>query len=357
MIKSKQDRIPAILESEKIEALLVTSPVNRRYLTGFTGTSGTVLVTATKMYLFTDFRYIEQATQQAPSVEVVETSQAPWTTIAQTLKDLGLSRIGFERGHVTVEMYEALPKREGIEWVGTTHLIERKLRPYKTPEEILKIKRAAELADEAFMHIVSLIRPGVTERELALELKWFMEKRGADGVAFDTIVASGERGALPHGVASNKKIRTGEFITFDFGALLDGYVSDMTRTVAVGSVDPELLKIYDTVLRAQERALTGIRAGEHARAIDHLARSLIEEAGYGPRFGHSTGHGIGLDVHEWPTLSSRSEAVLEEDMVVTVEPGIYIPGLGGVRIEDDVLVIKDGYEVLTHAPKTLLVVG
>lgn len=357
MTQLKKVDIPAMLESEGIEALLVTSPVNRRYVTGFTGTSGTVLVTATKIYLFTDFRYIEQATQQAPEVKVVEASQTPWTTIAQTLKELGLSRVGFEREHVTVEMYDALPKSDGIEWVGTTHLIGRKLRPFKTPEEILKIKRAAQLADEAFMHIVSLIKPGVTERELALELKWFMEKRDADGVAFDTIVASGERGALPHGVASNKKIRSGEFITFDFGALLDGYVSDITRTVAVGTVNPELLKIYDTVLRAQERALAGIRAGVHARDIDHLARSLIEEAGYGPRFGHSTGHGIGLEVHEWPTLSTRSEAILEEGMVVTVEPGIYVPQLGGVRIEDDVLVTKDGYEVLTHAPKTLLVVG
>ncbi|MDY0323842.1 MAG: aminopeptidase P family protein, partial [Candidatus Carbobacillus sp.] len=158
--------MPTMLENEGIEALLVTSPVNRRYVTGFTGTSGTVLVTATKMYLFTDFRYIEQAAQQAPEVEVVETSQTPWTAIAHTLKALGLSRVGFEREHVTVEMYDALPKNDGIEWVGTTHLIGRKLRPYKTPEEILKIKRAAQLADEAFMHIVSLIKPGVTEREL-----------------------------------------------------------------------------------------------------------------------------------------------------------------------------------------------
>ncbi|MBE3593553.1 MAG: aminopeptidase P family protein [Candidatus Carbobacillus altaicus] len=352
-----REKIISLLKEEGIEALFVTSPANRRYLTGFTGSSGMVLLTETETYLFTDFRYTEQAMQEAPEVEVVESSHSPWDTIAEKLKHLGISRVGFEREHVTVEMYDALPKGDGLQWIGTTHLVGRKLRPYKSPEEIAKIKRACALADEAFMHILSLIAPGVTERELALELKWFMEKHGADGTSFETIVASGDRGALPHGVASNKKIRAGELITFDFGALLDGYVSDITRTVAVGQVDQALLTIYDTVLRAQERALAGIRAGVRAREIDQLARSLIEEAGYGERFGHSTGHGLGLEVHEWPVLSGRSEAVLEDGMVVTVEPGIYVPGLGGVRIEDDVLVTQDGYELLTAAPKTLLVVG
>ena len=230
-----------------------------------------------------------------------------------------------------------------------------KLRMIKTDDEIRTIRRAAEIADEAFSHILTFIKPGVTELEVSNELEFFMRRLGASESSFDTIVASGKRSALPHGVATGKTIENGDMVTLDFGALYDGYVSDITRTVAVGEPTEELKKIYHIVLEAQMRACSALKPGMTGKEADAVARDYIKDHGYGEAFGHSTGHGIGLEVHEGPGLSFRSDTVLKPGMVVTVEPGIYVPGLGGVRIEDDVLITEDGCELLTSSPKELII--
>lgn len=230
-----------------------------------------------------------------------------------------------------------------------------KLRLIKTESEIKILKEAADIADAAFKHILEFIRPGVTELEVSNELEFFMRKAGAISSSFDIIVASGYRSALPHGVASDKIIETGDFVTLDFGAYYKGYVSDITRTVAVGKPDDKLKEIYGIVLEAQLRGLAGIKPGMTGKEADALTRNFIAQKGYGENFGHSTGHGIGLEVHEGPALSIKSDTVLEPGMVVTVEPGIYIPGLGGVRIEDDTLITKDHNETLNHSTKELII--
>jgi Xaa-Pro aminopeptidase len=225
----------------------------------------------------------------------------------------------------------------------------------KTDSEIKILKVAADIADAAFKHMVEYIRPGLTEMEVSNELEFFMRKAGATSSSFDTIVASGYRGALPHGVASDKIIEKGDMITLDYGAYYKGYVSDITRTLAVGEPDEKLKEIYDIVLQAQMRGMDGIKPGMSGKEADALTRDYITEKGYGEYFGHSTGHGIGLEVHEGPSLASKSEIILEPGMVVTVEPGIYIPGLGGVRIEDDTLITSDHNETLTHSTKDLII--
>jgi Xaa-Pro aminopeptidase len=240
------------------------------------------------------------------------------------------------------------------ELVPVSGLVE-KLRLIKTDAEIKILKEAAQIADAAFTHILSFIRPGVSELAVSNELEFFMRKQGAAASSFDIIVASGHRSALPHGVASEKLIETGEFVTLDFGAYYKGYCSDITRTITVGEPSQDLKDIYDVVLEAQLRGLDGIRAGVTGKEADALTRDYITEKGYGQYFGHSTGHGIGLEIHEGPGLSIRSDTVLEPGMAVTVEPGIYIAGLGGVRIEDDVIVTKEGNEILTHSPKELII--
>ena len=230
-----------------------------------------------------------------------------------------------------------------------------KIRLIKTPEEINIIKVACEIADQAFSHILNFIKPGITELEVSNELEFFMRKQGATASSFDTIVASGLRSALPHGVATNKEIENGDFVTLDFGAIYNGYVSDITRTIAVGKPSNQLIEMYETVLESQLLALQHVKPGMTGREADNIARDFLKSKGYGEAFGHSTGHGIGLEIHEGPTLSSRSDTVLEPNMVVTIEPGIYLPGIGGVRIEDDIVITETGNEKLTHSKKELII--
>ncbi|MFO7264175.1 MAG: Xaa-Pro dipeptidase [Bacillaceae bacterium G1] len=343
------------LEQEGLDALLVTEPNNRRYMSGFTGTSGMVVITPQKAWLITDFRYIEQASQQAPLFEVVEHHGDAVHTLKQLLHDAGAGKLGFDAQHLTyaeyVKLVEAL---QPIQLVSTSEWVER-LRWIKEPEEIDHIRKAAVIADEAFRHVLTILRPGIKERDVAAELEYKMRQLGASGPAFDTIVASGPRSALPHGVAGERVLTEGDLVTLDFGARYEGYCSDLTRTVAIGSVDARLQEIFRIVLEAQELGLSRIRAGMTGREADAVVRDYISARGYGAAFGHATGHAIGLDIHESPSLSKRCETVLEPGMVLTVEPGIYLPGLGGVRIEDDVLVTADGLEVLTGAPKHLIV--
>ncbi|MGP3559844.1 M24 family metallopeptidase [Geobacillus sp. BK01] len=350
----KLEKLRTLLEERHIDGLLVTNGYNRRYITGFTGTAGVALVSRQGAVFITDFRYVEQASKQVEGFEIVQHSGLIVEEIARQVKRLGVAKLGFEQEHVTYAAYKAYEEAIGAELVPTSSMVE-KLRLIKSEAEIKILKEAAEIADAAFAHILSFIRPGVKEMEVANELEFFMRKQGASSSSFDTIVASGYRSALPHGVASDKTIERGEFVTLDFGAYYKGYCSDLTRTVAVGGISAELKTIYEIVLEAQRRGLSGLKAGMTGKEADALTRDYIREQGYGDYFGHSTGHGIGLEIHEGPTLSFRSDAVLEPGMVVTVEPGIYIPGLGGVRIEDDAVITADGNEALTHSPKELII--
>jgi len=342
------------LAAEGLNALLVTEPNNRRYMSGFSGTSGMVVITLQNTWLLTDFRYIEQASQQAPLFEVVEHHGDAVHTLKQLLKDAGAEKLGFDARHLTYAEYVKLAEElRPIQLVSTAEWVEQ-LRWVKEPEEIAQIRQAAAIADEAFRHVLTMLRPGLRERDVAAELEYKMRQLGASGPAFDTIVASGPRSALPHGVAGERVLAAGDLVTLDFGARYHGYCSDLTRTVALGSVDGRLKEIYQIVLEAQEIGLSKIRAGMTGREADALVRSHIAARGYGDAFGHATGHALGLDIHESPSLSKRCETVLQPGMVLTVEPGIYLPGLGGVRIEDDVLLTSDGLEVLTGAPKHLI---
>ncbi|HSH25022.1 MAG TPA: Xaa-Pro peptidase family protein [Massilibacterium sp.] len=343
-----------IMEQQKVEAILITGLENRRYITGFTGSSGVALITEKEAKLVTDFRYIEQANTEASHFEIVKHTGPMTEEVAKQVKQLGIKTLAFERDHLTYALYE-LYKKEVEATLVPVHGLVEKLRLIKDKEEIKIIKEAAKIADASFNHILSFIQPGVKEIDIATELEYFMRKSGATSSSFDTIVASGVRSSLPHGVASEKIIENGDFVTLDFGAYYKGYCSDMTRTVAVGFIDSKLQEIYEIVLEAQKRGIEGIKSGITGKEADAFTRDYIDSKGYGDYFGHSTGHGIGLEIHEGPALSIRSDVILQPGMVVTCEPGIYLEGIGGVRIEDDVIITEEGNEVITQANKELIV--
>lgn len=348
-------KVAASLPEAGVDAVFTLSPENRRYVTDFTGSSGYALVTADGVILLTDSRYTEQARMEARGVQVEEHAQPFYLTLKERLRKLGVCRLGFEAHAVTHRMFLDLSEAlEGVELVPADRLIER-AREIKDPGEIKAMREAARIADEAFSHILGFLRPGLTEREVALELEVFMRRSGASGASFDIIVASGERSALPHGVASDRAIGRGEFVKMDFGAFFSGYASDITRTVGIGPLTDRHKEVYGVVKEAQQRALDGIRPGIAGRDADALARDAIAAAGYGERFGHSLGHGLGLAVHEGPRLGKQSEDILRAGATVTVEPGIYIPGFGGVRIEDDILITSQGNERFTQSTKELVI--
>ncbi|WP_138415841.1 M24 family metallopeptidase [Aquibacillus sediminis] len=349
----KLNHLRESIEKEGLDGILITSAINRRYVTGFTGTAGVVLVSQDKALFITDFRYIEQATEQIKEIEIVEHKQPIGLEVADQVKQLGIKKLGFEKDHVTYADYQGYQQEISAELVPTSGIVE-KMRLIKTDDELKVMKAAAEISDAAFDHILSFIKPGVKEIDVSNELEFFMRKQGATSSSFDIIVASGYRSALPHGVASDKTIQSGELVTLDFGALYNGYCSDITRTIAVGEINDELRTIYQTVLDAQLKGMEGIKAGITGKEADALTRDHIKAKGYGEYFGHSTGHGLGLEVHEGPGLSFRSNQALEEGMVVTVEPGIYVQNVGGCRIEDDTVITKEGNEKLTFAPKELI---
>ncbi|MED3571678.1 M24 family metallopeptidase [Cytobacillus praedii] len=350
----KLQRLRSSFEKLGIDGMLITSTFNRRYMSNFTGSAGVMLISVDQAQFITDFRYIEQATAQCEGYEIVKHAGSIPDEVAAQVKKLGIKKLGFEQDYLTFSAFKTYENVVQSELVPVSGEIE-KLRLIKTDSEIKILKVAADIADAAFKHMVEYIRPGLTEMEVSNELEFFMRKAGATSSSFDTIVASGYRGALPHGVASDKIIEKGEMITLDYGAYYKGYVSDITRTLAVGEPDEKLKEIYDIVLQAQMRGMDGIKPGMSGKEADALTRDYITEKGYGEYFGHSTGHGIGLEVHEGPSLASKSEIILEPGMVVTVEPGIYIPGLGGVRIEDDTLITSDHNETLTHSTKDLII--
>ena len=355
---SRLQRLRDWLDQQPVDAVLIVkaerleSP-NLRYLTGFTGSTGAALITPREAVLLVDFRYVEQARIEAPGFEVVQVPRQASEALAEAVRAREIRRLGFEADGLTVRQRDELARLlQPVEMVPVEGI--DRLRWVKEPDELERIRRAAQVADAAFDHILGYLRPGATERDVATELEFFMRRHGAEREAFSSIVASGARSSLPHGRASDKPLGAGEFVTLDFGAVVDGYHSDCTRTVVLGSASDSQREIYDLVLRAQTAALQGLRPGLSGRDADALARQVIADAGHGEHFGHGLGHGVGLAIHEGPTLSPREEAVLEPGMVVTVEPGVYLPGWGGVRIEDLVVLTPDGCEVLTRAPKRLM---
>lgn len=355
LFQSRIKKMRDLLSAEGIDSFLVASPENRYYLTGFTGTSGAVLITGREVVLITDFRYDQQASLQCPHCRVVMIDDTLLGAAIKLAVEMDLSILGCEGDFLTYSQYSLLKdKLPGRVLKPFTGLVEN-LRSVKDTFELEKISRAVALSDRAFDHILPLLEDGVKESDAALEIEFFMRKNGAEGIAFHIIVASGHRSSMPHGTASEKIIRRGDLVTMDFGALLDGYNSDITRTVVMGESRPRQEEIYGIVLEAQLAGIKAVRAGVMASQVDRAARSVIEGRGYGERFGHSTGHGLGLSIHENPRLSSRDNTVLKSGMVVTVEPGIYIPGWGGVRIEDTVLVEENGCRVLTKSPKDRLI--
>ena len=337
-----------------VDALLITNEYNRRYMTGFTGTAGVAVVTKDDAVFITDFRYTEQATAQVKDFRIVQHNGPIFAEVGAQVALMGAKTIGFEKDSMSYGTYEIYKEAVKAEFVPVSGVIE-KIRLIKTQEEINIIKAACEIADNAFTHILDFIKPGITELDVSNELEFFMRKQGATSSSFDIIVASGVRSALPHGVATDKVIEKGDFVTLDFGALYNGYISDITRTIAVGQPSDKLVEMYNVVLESQLLALDKVGPGMTGIEADAVARDYLKSKGYGEAFGHSTGHGIGLEVHEGPGLSFRSETVLVPNMVVTIEPGVYLPGIGGVRIEDDILITETGNERLTHSTKELII--
>jgi Xaa-Pro aminopeptidase len=351
---TKLQKLRAKLEEQQVDALLVISEINRTYLTDFTGSEGIALVTKEHAYLLVDSRYTIQAKDQVSTFDVEEYSRAfTAATINEKLKANGVTKLGFEAHQLTYAEYLKFKNELEVELVPVSPIIEE-IRLIKTEDEVEKIRQACAISDAAFAHILTFIKPGMTELQIANELEAKMKELGATRTAFDTISASGERSALPHGFPSNRQLQTGDFFTLDFGAVYEGYLSDMTRTVAIGEVSEQLQEIYTVVSKALEAGLQQIKAGMTGDEVDTITRSIITEAGYGEFFGHSTGHGVGMYIHEGIALAKGSKDIVKPGMILTIEPGIYLPGIGGVRIEDDVYIKEDGVEILTKSPKQLI---
>ena len=339
-----------------LDAILISSPENRRYMSGFTGSAGWLLISRHDATLATDFRYVEQATRQSPDFRIHRTAPGlgwfpEWTA------EQGVKRIGFESDDVTISLHNAFRKAADEseitnhpELVPTSGIVEQ-LRVYKDTDELALLAKAIEIADEALDEVGPRIEPGVTEEAVAWELEKAMRERGAEMISFDTIVGAGANGALPHHRADDTVIKRNDAIVIDMGAKYEGYCSDLTRTIFVGDPDAKFRRIYDIVLQAQLAAEEQVRAGMTGEEADAIARDIIADAGHADDFGHSLGHGVGLAVHEFPRVGPRAEDVLQDGMVFTIEPGIYLPGWGGVRIEDIVVMENGRARVISKAKK------
>ena len=350
-MSDRLNRLRQIIDREELDALIVTQPENRRYVSGFTGSAGVLVISAEHALLVTDFRYYEQVGVQAPAFDLVRVIDSPTGSLAEALDPLGFTLVGFERLDLSVQTFDqwraAIPD---VEWVPTSGLVEE-LRQIKDADEIYAIEQAVRIADEAMAHLMEWIRPGVTEKEVTWELEVAMRTRGAEKMSFSPIVAAGPRSAMPHAVPTDRPIQAGEPIVIDMGALFDGYCSDITRSFCVGHADDEYRRIWDTVLRAQLAAEEAVIAGLSGIEADAAARDVIYGAGYTGKFEHGLGHGVGLAIHESPRASRTSTDTLQAGTVITIEPGIYLPGWGGIRIEDIVVVTDEGCRVLTAAAK------
>jgi Xaa-Pro aminopeptidase len=353
-----QQRIAALrttMRGKKIDAFLTSHLPNVRYLTGFSGSNALLLVTDSRSVFLSDFRYKEQVASEVAADEKI-IGQGPLLDIAAKKKIFSrIGSIGIEKKHLSIAQYGEIKKKViGKKIIATEEIVEN-LRAVKDGAEIADIAAAIAITDGVFTRILGMIKPGMRELEVSAEISYLHKMAGAEKDAFDTIVASGVRGSLPHGAASNKKIARGEFVTLDFGCIVNGYHSDMTRTICIGKPTAEMRKVYRIVLDAQQRALDRIRPGAIAKDIDGVARGCIAGNGYGQYFGHSLGHGVGLEIHETLRLAASNAAPLQAGNVVTVEPGIYLPGKFGVRIEDVVVLRDSGCENLTTSPKELTV--
>lgn len=348
------ERLRQAMKEEGLAAFLVTSPYNLRYFTNFTGTTGLAVITLEKAYFVTDFRYTEQAAAQAEGFEIVKNVGPIFEEVANITEKDQINTLAFEENFVSFAEYAVLEEIISAELVPVAGMMEE-LREVKDADEIALIEKACEIADKGYSHILEYIKPGMTEIQVANELDFYMRSLGATSVSFDTIVASGLRSAMPHGVASEKVIEQGDMITLDFGCYYQGYVSDMTRTFAIGDPGEKLKEIYQVVLEAQLKVIEAAEPGITGIQLDAVARDYITEKGYGEAFGHSTGHGIGLEIHEGPNVSFRADKAFVPGNVITDEPGIYLPGIGGVRIEDDLLITEKGNRVLNRSPKELII--
>ena len=354
MLNERISSIRRYLDGYGIEAIIFLGLANIRYLAGFTGSDGALVLSREKGWFLTDSRYTTQASLEVIGLEVVE-YRVKKEGLASLLTAESMRKVGFEAEHTSVSFAQALGETlPGTELLPVGIELDD-IRLVKGANELLLLEKSAVIASEALLGIKELIRPGVREREIALELEFAMKRGGAEEKAFDFIVASGVRGALPHGKASDKLIESGELVTIDFGAVYCGYHSDETVTVAVAKTDSKQREIYSIVKDAHDKALEAVKPGISLKELDCIARDFIAEKGYSDYFGHGLGHGVGLEVHERPVVSPRSEQTAEEGMVFTIEPGIYIPDWGGVRIEDTVVVTNDGFRLLTRVPKALMV--
>ncbi|MCT4598097.1 MAG: aminopeptidase P family protein [Vallitalea sp.] len=339
----------------ELDAVIIRGEINRRYLSGFTGSNAYLYISKNTQKLLTDFRYIEQATKQCPEFIIIDyIEKGLENTLNNIIKEDGANKVGFEDTILTYKDYMDL--EEGLKNIQVEPIgdIVEQIRMVKDQEELKLIKKAASIGDMAFKHIIEYVKVGMTEKEIALELETYMKKNGADKLSFDTIVASGVNSSLPHAEPTDKEIEEGDFVTLDFGCVYKGYCSDMTRTFVIGKASEKQKEIYQTVLEAQEKALSSIKAGCIGKEIDKIARDIISEKGYGDNFGHGLGHSVGLYIHEEPRFSPRDENTFTKNMVVTVEPGIYVPEFGGVRIEDLVCVTDEGIINFTSSPKQLI---
>ena len=356
MSKKRIDAVRTNLKKQNLDGLIVTHMDFVRYLCGFTGSSGVLVVTQTSADFITDFRYKDQAGKQVKGAKVIMNAGGDYIkAVAESPKLSKVNtKLGYSGSYTTIaelNQFESyFPKALFVDADNVTN----QLGWVKEKDEISSITKACEIADTAFSRVLQIVTPGVRESEIAAELEYQMKMLGSEKPAFETIIASGYRSALPHGIASLKKVKKGDFVTFDFGATVNGYVSDMTRTICVGKADAKQKKIYNLVLTAQKAGVRKVKAGVTGKAVDDACRSIITKAGFGKNFGHGTGHGIGFYVHVGPRLSPISEDKLMPNNVVTVEPGIYISKWGGVRIEDDVVVTRTGGRVLNKSPKNLL---
>lgn len=351
----KEAFVYEIMDNASIDAIIVLNRYNRRYLTGYCGDTGVAYISKNKKIIFTDFRYIYQAEAEATDFEVIDiTDKGYAASIAEAAMNDQVKAVGFEEVELNYAEYKAyIEKLEDIKFVPLTDELSS-LRMVKTREELENIKMAEHIGDIAFSKILEDIKPGVTELEIAAKLEYIMKTNGAEGISFDPIVASGINSSMPHAVPGRKKIEHGDFVTLDFGCIYNGYCSDMTRTVVVGKASEKQLEIYNTVLKSQLAVLDQIKAGMTGKAIDKIARDIIYAAGYEGCFGHGLGHSVGLFIHESPRASMKAEAFVLENMTMTVEPGIYVRNFGGVRIEDLVVLTKDGCENFTHSEKKLI---
>ncbi len=355
--KRRLEKLRMYMAETGLDGVLVCQPENRRYLSEFTGSSGWLVISANQAVLATDFRYIEQAKAESPDFSVLQTKRELRDWFPGLISDMGVKKLSFEAGFVSFDGHQKLgdalsTAQVDLELVPTTGVVEG-LRSIKEPEELALIREAVELADAVFQQAQTMIRPGMTEKDAAWELEKSFRQGGSEGVAFEIIVASGPNAALPHARPTDKEMGTGEPVVIDMGARIGGYCSDLTRTLFLGEADKSMRKIYDIVLEAQIAAIEGVTSGMEAAQADQLARSVIEQAGHGDQFGHGLGHGVGLAVHELPTVGPASTGALAEGMVFTIEPGIYLPGIGGVRIEDIVVLENHKARILTGASKDL----